>query len=70
MCLKFETYVINHDTSVTLSIANDVRRRVDVVAETSDDEAVQLRVPRGQNVEADDLSLREGWIATDKNQHR
>ena len=54
---------------LTLSVADDVGGRVDVVAESVDDEAVQLRVSRRQDVEADDLGFGEGRIASNDDQH-
>ena len=52
-----------------MSIANDVCRRIDVVAETSDDEGVEFGVTRCQDVEPDDLGLREGRVPSYQDQH-
>ena len=52
-----------------MSIANDVCRRIDVVAETSDDESVEFGVTRRQDVEPDDLRLREGRVPSYQDQH-
>jgi len=53
----------------TLSITNDVCRRINVVAETSDDKSVELGMTRRQDVEPDDLGLREGRVPSYQDQH-